>query len=557
MIRSTRNQLSLLLGFLCLSALIFACPSVHGAPKSARQQVRAGLKQHLAGEYEAAAESFAEAEKTLPDEPRVIYDQACALAAQGKREEATDLFQRAAVAREPQLVASSHYNLGCLVAQEAKELFGDKPEDAEVATREQGVKLLRQAVMHYRDCLRVDSEHEPARRNLELIRLWIKHMDDVWAQRDRDKRREEMDLLQFLGWIESEQRTLEATTKALGQIDGSPRQRQAIAAAENSQRLLADEIEPLQLKLEEAVSGDQSADATTAQALRALKQSTQQIKSAMFRAADDLVVRELPSALAAQAETLDSLNEVYRSVAPYEHILQKATQNEQSLVDTTASILDAGTDESLIDRELVSRDQRYVASWSETLPARAEQGLKQLAEGDPTQPTIGPPTDEQQQKQQQTQAAMKESYEKAIELAPKIVELASDAAADLQAGRWQDASPKQKEALRLLQEITPETPPDENQQDQEDDEKNDQQDEQQEDDQDEDQDRKEQGKNDQQEQREQQEQRKEQQQQQKDLSRQQAEALLSKARQREREHRERQKEQMRVLQGNFHVDRDW
>ena len=554
MILRTQNRFTLLLSLAVLCAVPSLCDSARGATKSARQQVRTGVKQHLAGEYDAAAESFAEAERALPDEPRITYDRACALAAQGKHEQATDLFQRAALAREPRLVASSHYNLGCLVAGQAKELFGDTPEQADVATREQGLKLLHQAVMHYRDCLRVDSNHQPARKNLELLRLWIKHMDDVWAQRDREKRREEMDLLQFLQWIEGEQRTLEAAAKALGQIDGSPRQRQAIAVTENSQRLLAGEIEPLQQKLAAAVVGDEPADATTAQAEEALQQLARQVKAAMFRAADDLVVRELPPALTAQGEAIEKLNEIYRAVAPYEHVLQKATKSEQALLNTTVSILDEQTDESLVDRGLIARDQRYIAGWSETLPARAQQGLTQLEQGNISQPNIGPPTDEQQQKQQQAQAAMKESYEKAIELGPKIVELTSGAASDLEAGKWQDARPKQAEALELLKEITPKTPPDEKQQEQQDDDKQDQQGD--------DQDQQQQPDNndqqqDQQNQQQPEEQQRNQKQQQKDLSRQQAEALLSKARQREREHRERQKEQLRALQGTFRVDRDW
>ena len=551
-----RDRLSFPHMIALLCAALIAADSARGATGSARQHVRDGLKQHQAGDYTAAAESFAEAQKALPDEPRVIYDRACALAAQGKREEATDLFQQAAIAREPALVASSHYNLGCLVAEEAKELFGEKPEEAEVATREQGVKLLHQAVMHYRDCLRVDGNHAAARKNLELLRLWIKHMGDVWAQRDREKRRDEMDLLQFLEWIDGEQRMLEAATKALGQIDGSPRQRQAVAQTEDSQRRLGDEIEPLRQKLEDALTGDQPADATTAQAMQAMTQLTQRAKSAMFRAADDLVVHELPSALSAQAEAVDSLNEVYRAVAPYEHVIHKATKTEQSLVDTTVSITDDETDESLIDREPIARDQGYIAGWSQTLPARAQQGLAQLQEGNITQPEIGPPTDEQQQKQQQMQAAMKESYEKAIELAPKIAELASDAASDLKEGKWQDARPQQEEALRLLKEIAPKTPPEDDQQDQKDDEKQSPQDDQQ--------DQQQQDKNDQgQEQQNQQQQDKQnseqngEQKQQQDLSRQQAEALLSKARQREREYRERQREQLRALQGTFRVDRDW
>jgi hypothetical protein len=541
---------SLYLGPIILFAGIIACDPVRGATASARQQVRTGLQQHQAGDYKAAAESFAEAQKNLPEEPRVTYDRACSLAAQGKREEATDLFQQAALAREPKLVASSHYNLGCLVAQEAKALFGEKPEDAEVATREQGVKLLHQAVAHYRDCLRVDGNHGAARKNLETLRLWIKHMEDVWAHRDREKRRDEMDLLQFLEWIDGEQRMLEAGTKALGQIDGSPRQRQAVAQTEDSQRLLANEIEPLQQKLAAAITGDQPADATTAQAAQALQQLAQQAKSAMFRAADELVVRELPSALTAQSEAIDALNEVYRAVAPYEHVIQKATKTEQSLIDTTVSVVDEEADESLLDRELISRDQAYVAGWSETLPTRAQQGLAQLQEGNVAQPEVGPPTDEQLKKQKEMQAAMKESYEKAIELAPKITELASDAASDLQEGKFEDARPKQEEALRLLKEIAPKTPPDENQEDKKDNEKQDQQQDQK--------DQQQQGENEKQPEQQNQEQKeKSGEQKQQDLSRQQAEALLSKARQREREYRERQKAQLQAVQGTFQVDRDW
>ena len=546
----SRNRFWRWCGMACICAAVCICESAHGTTVSARQQVRAGLAQHQAGDYSAAAESFSEAQKMLPEEPRVTYDRACALAAQGKREEATDLFQQAAIAREPGLVAASHYNLGCLAAGEARELFGDKPEEAEVATREQGVKLLHQAVSHYRDCLRVDTNHAAARKNLETLRLWIKHMEDVWAQRDREKRRDEMDLLQFLEWIDGEQRTLEAGTKALGQIDGSPRQRQAVAQTEDAQRLLADEIEPLQQKIEAALSGEQPADATTAQAVQALSQMTQQAKSAMFRSADELTVRELPGALIAQGEAVDALNEVYRAVAPYEHVLQKSTKVEQSLVDTTVSIVEEEADDSLVDRELISRDQSYIAGWSETLPARARQGLAQLEQGQVAQPEIGPPTDEQQQKQQQMQAAMKESYEKAIELAPKITELASEATTDLKAGRWQDARPKQEEALRLLKEISPKTPPDEDQQDEKQDDDKDKEENEQ--------DQQQQNENDQQQdQQDQQQQEKSGEQKQQDLSRQQAEALLSKARQREREYRERQKEQMQALQGTFQVDRDW
>ena len=83
------------LGRIFLLALLFSAaltPQLaQSAPTSARREVREGLRQHAAGEFAAAAESFAKAAEQLPEDPRVVYDQACALAAQRKRAEATSL----------------------------------------------------------------------------------------------------------------------------------------------------------------------------------------------------------------------------------------------------------------------------------------------------------------------------------------------------------------------------------------------------------------------------------------------------------------------------------
>ena len=75
-----------------------------------------------------------------------------------------------------------------VAAASAKDVLGDKPEDAEGPTREEAVGLLNDAVANYRGCLRLDPDHAEARHNLEVLRLWMKHMQEVWARRDRQKR---------------------------------------------------------------------------------------------------------------------------------------------------------------------------------------------------------------------------------------------------------------------------------------------------------------------------------------------------------------------------------
>jgi len=541
-----------------LSICLALGPSVRGdaVSRTARRHVRDGLRQHTAGDYGGAADSFAKAAEELPDDPRVAFDQACALAAQGKDGEAASLFQRAAAANDQQLVAASHYNLGCLAGREAKTLLGEQPEEATLEMRAPAMKLVQQAVAHYRDCLRTDEGHAAARRNLELLRLWTKHMQDAWSQRDRERRREEMNLLEFLTWLDREQRSLEAATKALEQIEGSPRQRQAVAQTEQQQRLLGDEIEPLQRKLQEAVSGgpaDQGAAAESA--ARALTHIASRVKSSMFRAADELAARSLAAARVAQSDAITALDELYRAVAPFEQVLQRAIEVERALVDLSKSALDeAATNAPVIEQELVHRDQLFVAAWSEILPDKARLALGALPAPDAQSASPDDSSEQERHQHDQLRAqeqALRESYARAIELAPGIAPLASVAAGHLHRKAWEPALPQQEEVLRLLEEIAPKTPPQDQQQPDDSPKENpaerpDRQDDQQ--DQSAGKEEQQPSPDDQQQQQGSPEQ---------DLSRQQAEALLRKVRQRERESRERNRELQRLLQATVPVDKDW
>lgn len=127
---------------------------------------------------------------TETDAPRVsppidgqeAIAQGVALAASGRPTEARELFAAVAAGDDSPLAALAHYNLGCLAARQAQELFGTPPEELSAAQCEEGLALLAQACEHFRQCLRLDPQHADARHNLELIRLWIGANRGLWQK---------------------------------------------------------------------------------------------------------------------------------------------------------------------------------------------------------------------------------------------------------------------------------------------------------------------------------------------------------------------------------------
>ena len=539
------------------AAMLVAWPTdACGSTKKAYQRVKEGVQHYRAGDFKAADRAFADADVALPEDERIAYDRACVYAARGDADKAIELFRQAAMSRDAPLAAGSHYNLGCVAAAKARTIFGEKPEQATPEIRTEGLQSLASAITHYRDCLEIEPNHSRARRNLELLRLWIKHMQDTWAKLDREKQRDEMDLLAFLEMIEAEQTGLRQVAKQLDTQEESPRRRQAIKQIKTEQDRLADEIEPLKAKIEQALQPPAAAPGQPAakppdpeqmkQASAALNDMADRTRTAMLKASDRLDDQELPDAVGGQTEALDALNEIYSVIAPFQHVLQKATANEDRLVNSSKAIVDqpeeADSDDARpTDYPELARDQRRVEGWSEILPMKADAELKRL-EAAPSAPSspkvvpVVPGTDPEQA--EQAKDALKKSLEKAKELGPKIQDLCDEAAISLEKEDAGAALPKQEEALKLLKEIAESLPkqPQQNQN---------QNDQQQQDDQ------KKQPKQQPSDSDQQQQQRRQ------DPSRQQAEAVLRKVREREREHREIQKKLGRYLRGGIVVDKDW
>jgi hypothetical protein len=188
------------------------------------------------------------------------------------------------------------------------------------------------------------------------------------------------------------------------------------------------------------------------------------------------------------------------------------------------------------------------------LPHKARESLQQLQQAQVNEPPTStdppnPPAPDPQPRAEQKQA-LEAALNKAIELAPQIESLATTAAEALKEKQFADALPHEKKALVLLQSILDELPKQDQQQNPDEQQQNDDQnDKQQQDSQQPDQppqgnDEKDKQQN-------------EQESQSKDLSKQQAQMLLRKARERERQHREHQKEIRGLLLDRAKVAKDW
>jgi len=120
------------------------------------------------------------------------------------------------------------------------------------------------------------------------------------------------------------------------------------------------------------------------QARQALHGLADQAGEAMTRAAEELAIRKLPSAVASQTEVLPPLNQLFEFVAPFEAILQQAISNETVLVETSNQALEEGASSSsgvgtTPESEEAAETQRFVSGWARMLIRKAEQLLSEAA----------------------------------------------------------------------------------------------------------------------------------------------------------------------------------
>ncbi|MEE2779935.1 MAG: tetratricopeptide repeat protein, partial [Myxococcota bacterium] len=178
--------------------------------KAAHGGVEDGNEALLAGEVEAALESYEEAASRIPESPELNYDRGLALSAARRHDEATQMLLRALETRDPELRARLQAGLGAAYGRWAQDI--ERSEVAEAPATDQGLvdgpsgpsgpsaptpadaalPRWERAVEHLERALTLRPDDPDVLRNLEVALLrvdppcWARademEPNDVWEQ---------------------------------------------------------------------------------------------------------------------------------------------------------------------------------------------------------------------------------------------------------------------------------------------------------------------------------------------------------------------------------------
>jgi Ca-activated chloride channel homolog len=492
-----------------VSAALMVVASLVGTSRADNptEAVRDGLQFYGKGDFEKAREKFAAAREQFDTQDAAkaaiaAFDQACALHRKGDVAEARESYLKAGLAHDKSLAASAHFNLGTLAAEEARRLAGEKPEEVAPEKRPEILDQLKGAVAAFRHCLDLQPQDARARRDIELVRQWIKYYTDQWHARDRETRRKETNLVAFLEFLIETERALRASVRAI--TANAPAD--AYAEPKRLQEELQEEIAPLKEKIKTELTppaqpGGSTAPQANSQELEqgiALLQgwadaAGQQMQSAARRLAE----RQAESAAADQQSAIDELEKIWDAVIPFHALLARdlsdQTQIAQSLAPAappeakTGNDQAAGKDEPKPDQSQpaqnspsagvppqslanleedlapVTEVQERTRRRTQLLKLKAEAELERLEKSPP--PDAAPkghdatPTKKNSPGAADAQPStpdpkqMKAGYQKAIELGPRAVEKMEQVVKSLKKKQRPAAYPPAEEVRKILEEI--------------------------------------------------------------------------------------------------------
>ncbi len=586
---------------LIICAVVFVAIGNWLAADDPTNKIREGMRLYSSKQFEEASKSFAAAtesfEKARSDKAAIsAFDEACALHRNGDLELARERYLKAGLSQNKGIATSAHFNMGVIASEQARKLAGENPETVPPDTRKEILNELSRSIDSYRHCLELQPQHVPARRNLELLRQWIKYHTDRWREADLQKRRDETNLIQFLEYLVQVQLSLKETAESFN-VNTSPN---AFAELKRVQEELRAEIPHLKDKIDfelrpkEDDPNSQSSIANSAQSNRDLERGIALLSSwadqageKMVAAGRELMKRDAIAAIDNQQRSADQLDQIWDAVVPFHPLLAKELAEQTQIANQLAPI--ASTENAKVEgafaenpaepenqhqkldvqnsdwsqlleqQERVLRKSRLLSPKAESELAQVEnRGMASETESETTPAGV----DEAGSAASKVDPeAIKAGYQIAVTLAPKAVAEMESAVKHLGKRDRDQAATHTEEARRILKEIQdaqpkqPEQQPnDQNKnqdknQPQEKDQEKDKDDEQKQDKQQEEEkkspeDKKEQGK--------QAEQRQE-----PKVSQDRVEDALRKVREREQEKRERDRELRARVLGRVPVDKDW
>lgn len=316
------------------------------------EQVREGLKHYQAAEYDSAEKLFATAAEKL-DKDRssqsavAAFDEACALHRKGDKEKARERYLKAGLSPDKAIATASHFNLGTLSAENARSIAGENPENVAPEDRQKILDELKQAVASYRHALEMNPEHQQSRRNLELVRTWIKYYSDRWNEIDRQKRRDESNLIQYLEFLMTTQTAMKDSIQQLPEnvpLD-------VYAQFKKDQDELAEELPFLREKIAaELLPPESSPGANTPPQLTPPQSISPEVKAGiellqswsdkaadrMQSASNALLKTKTADAVMHQQEAVTQLDQIWDAVIPFHPLLAKELTDQTGIAEQLA-----------------------------------------------------------------------------------------------------------------------------------------------------------------------------------------------------------------------------
>jgi hypothetical protein len=318
------------------------------------EQVRAGLKHYQAAEYDSAEKLFASAatelDKTRSSQAAIAaFDEACALHRKGDKEKAHERYLKAGLSPDKAIATASHFNLGTLSAENARSIAGENPEKVTPEDRQKILDELKQSVASYRHALEMNPDHHQSRRNLELVRTWIKYYSDRWNEIDRQKRRDESNLIQYLEFLMTTQTAMQDAIQQLPEnvpLD-------VYAQFKKDQDELAAELPFLREKIAAELRPQESSPGANTPArltpppsispevkagIELLQSWSDKAADSMQSASSALLKTKTADAVTHQQEAVTQLDQIWDAVIPFHPLLAKELSDQIAIAEQLAPL---------------------------------------------------------------------------------------------------------------------------------------------------------------------------------------------------------------------------
>lgn len=514
----TRNRTSRISQPVAAVLVLFALSPGITRADDPDEAIREGLQLYREDAFDKARDKFASArdEFDKADAAKAAiaaFDEACASHRNGDVDHAREWYLKAGLAHDRGLAAAAHFNLGTLAAEEARRLAGEHPESVPADKRQAILDQLKGAVASFRHSLELSPDNPRARRDIELVRMWIKYYTGKWYEHDRQKRRQETNLVAFLEFLIETQKALRESAKSLPATAPAD----AFAELKRLQDELHEEISPLKDKIRADLQPQEPAGSTAPpvnsqeleQGISLLQGWADNAGEKMSSAARQLASRQSKSAAADQQSAMDELEKIWDAVIPFNALLtrdladqtliarslepaaapdakSKGENSHRAKSKEAKSEEDDPVDETKPDRDesepaaqspssrsphqtlstadedlapLVEQEER-TSRRTQLLKLKAEAELERLEKSPPL--AAAQPEDDSKSADDDSATAqpapvdpeqLKAGFQKAIELAPQAVEQMELALKALKQKDRQAAYPPAEEARKILEEI--------------------------------------------------------------------------------------------------------